>query len=314
MTSPALRTVTVNVFPGGFNWGIYVGQDKHFFANHGIAVGVQGTPNSIRQMTDLANGNFDIAMTAIDNIVAYLEGQGEAPIGPQPEFFAFMGSDSGFLNLVSSPEIREIGDLAGRIVSVDAFTTGYAFVLYEVLRRNGLDKEAGDFKVVSAGGMAQRWKAMSERQHDATMLSAPYSIMAQAAGFTNLGKAVDVLGAYQGNVAAARKSWAAQNSEQVVAFIRGYRSSIAWLYQPPNRSEAIEILRRHLPNLSLDAAAAAYGELLAPRYGFFKDCSIDLAGVRCVLDLRKRYFSGAGDLSDPAKYCDFSFDEMAKRN
>ena len=38
-------------------------------------------------------------MTAVDNIVAYREGQGEAPIGPQPEFFAFMGSDSAFLVL-----------------------------------------------------------------------------------------------------------------------------------------------------------------------------------------------------------------------
>jgi ABC-type nitrate/sulfonate/bicarbonate transport system substrate-binding protein len=33
-----LPLVTVNVFPGGFNWGLYVGQDKGFFAQQGIAV------------------------------------------------------------------------------------------------------------------------------------------------------------------------------------------------------------------------------------------------------------------------------------
>ena len=76
-----LPTVTVNVFPGGFNWGVYVGQDKGFFADAGIAVEVQDTPNSVTQMTDFSLGRFDIAMTAVDNIVAYVEGQGEAPIG-----------------------------------------------------------------------------------------------------------------------------------------------------------------------------------------------------------------------------------------
>jgi len=311
MTSRALPAVTVNVFPGGFNWGSYVGQDKQLFAAEGISVALQGTPNSVRQMTDLADGNFDIAMTAIDNIVAYVEGQGEAPIGAQPGFFAFMGSDSGFLNLVAAPGIRTIGDLAGRVVSVDAFTTGYAFVLYEILRRNGLDKNAGDYKVVSAGGMAQRWKALFERQQDATLLSAPYNIMAQQAGFVNLGNAIDILGTYQGNVAATRREWADRNADKIIAFIRGYRRSVTWLYEPLNRVEAIEILRRHLPHFTADAADAAYCELLDARSGFFKTCNIDLAGVQCVLDLRNQYSPRAGGLSDPAKYCDFSYAQIA---
>ena len=129
--------VSVNVFPGGFNWGVYVGQDKGFFADTGIAVEVQGTPNSVTQMTDFSQGKFDIAMTAVDNIVAYVEGQGEAPIGPQRDFMAVMGSDSGFLSLVASPSISKIEDLAGKTLSVDAMTTGYAFVLYEIMRRHG---------------------------------------------------------------------------------------------------------------------------------------------------------------------------------
>src|SRR6202050_4016830 len=109
-----LSVVRVNVFPGGFNWGVYVGQGKGFFADTGIAVEVQGTPNSVTQMTDFSQGKFDIAMTAVDNIVAYVEGQGEAPIGPQGDFTAVMGSDSGFLSLVASPSVFENEDLAGK--------------------------------------------------------------------------------------------------------------------------------------------------------------------------------------------------------
>src|SRR5258708_5106444 len=269
-----LPVVTVNVFPGGFNWGLYVGQDKGFFAEHGIAVQVQGTPNSLTQMSDFSQGKFDIAMTAVDNIVAYVEGQGEAPIGTQPDVLACMGSDSGFLSLVTSPAIKSISDLAGKTLSVDAMTTGYAFVLYEIMRRHGLDRDKGDYEIVRAGGMVQRWNALREGQHAATLLSAPYNIIAKNAGFRELIKATDVIGPYQGNVAAGRGRGAQANGAKVEAYIRAYRRSIAWLYEPHKRSEAIAILTSHLPQMPEEIAEASYRELLDPARGFFRNCEI----------------------------------------
>src|SRR5678810_276596 len=88
-SSPPLQTVNLIVFPGGFNWPIWVAQEKGFFASNGIEVKVTPTPSSVFQLTNLIDGKFDIAMTAIDNLIAYREGQGEAPkIGP--DLFAFM--------------------------------------------------------------------------------------------------------------------------------------------------------------------------------------------------------------------------------
>lgn len=301
-----LPIVTVNVFPGGFNWGVYVGQDKGFFAETGILVEVQGTPNSVTQMTDFSEGKFDIAMTAVDNIVAYAEGQGEAPIGPQDDFMAVMGSDSGFLSLVASPAIAKIEDLAGKTLSVDAMTTGYAFVLYEILRRHGLTKDK-DYEVVRAGGMVQRWNALRDGQHAATLLSAPYNIIAQNAGFRELVKATGVIGPYQGNVAAVRRPWAKENGAKIKAYIRAYRRAIAWLYEPGNRNEAIAVLRHHLPQMPAAIAEASYGELLDPGHGFFRTCQIDSAGLDCVLELRSRYGLPSKQLSNPGKYCDLSF-------
>ena len=306
MTSD-LPVLTVNVFPGGFNWGLYVGRDKGFFAEQGIAIEMQGTPNSVTQMTDFSQGKFDIAMTAVDNVVAYVEGQGEAPIGPQGDFMAVMGSDSGFLSLVTSASVAGIEGLAGKTLSVDAMTTGYAFVLYEIMRRNGLDKAKGDYQIVRAGGMVQRWNALREGRHSATLLSAPYNIIAKNAGFTELAKATDVIGPYQGNVAAVRRSWARQNRNKVIGFIRGYRRSIAWLYEPAKRAEAIEILRRNLPQMTQEIAQASHAELLDPLRGFFRHCDIDRAGLACVLDLRSRYGLPARPLNDPGKYCDLSY-------
>ncbi len=306
-----MPTVKVNVFPGGFNWGLYAGIDKGFFADEGLRIEVLGTPNSVTQMTEFAAGGFDIAMTGVDNIVAYREGQGEAPIGPQPEFFAFMGSDSAFLSLVSAPEFSDIRQLKGKILAVDALTTGYAFVLYEILRRNGLNR--GSYELRRVGGMIQRLNSLLEGNEAATLFSAPYNLIALSRGQRQLVTATAVLGPYQGNVAAAKRTWAERNPEKIVAYIRGYRRAIDWLYDPGNRAEAIEILLRNVPNLSRDIGEKSSAELLAPVGGFFRDCAVDTEGLRCVLELRSRYAEPRKDLTDPSKYYDPIYFETAVR-
>jgi ABC-type nitrate/sulfonate/bicarbonate transport system substrate-binding protein len=306
-----LKRVRVNVFPGGFNWGLYVGVDNGFFAREGLRIEMQHTPNSVTQMTDLAAGKFEIAMTGVDNIVAYVEGQGEAPIGPQPEFFAFMGSDSAFLSLVCGPDIKEISALRGKQLLVDAMTTGYAFVLYDILRRAGLPAETYD--VARAGGMIERWTKLQAGQGDGTLLSAPYNLIAKAHGLNEIVRAVETLGPYQGNVGAARRSWANANENTVVGYIRAYRDAIDWLYEPDNRSDAIAILRRNLPQMTEDVARASYDELLHPKFGFYRGGDIDQAGLACVLALRSRYGKPQMTLDDPNRYIDRRFLGASRR-
>ncbi len=302
--SSDLPEVVVNVFPGGFNWGVYVGIDQGFFAAEGIRVTVEGTPNSVTQMTRLSQGAFDIAMTAVDNIVAYVEGQGEAPIGPQPDFVAFMGSDNGFLSLVTQPAFADVAALRGTTLSVDAMTTGYAFVLFDILRRSGIGLE--DCTLVRVGGMIQRYRSLLAGNEVGTLLSAPYNLIAQGEGLKELVKAHAVIGAYQGNVAATRRPWLAANREKAQAYVAGYRAAIAWLVDPANRDAAIAVLRRNLPDMTAEVAEGSYRELLDPAHGFYRDCKIDMAGLACVLDLRSRYAEPRKSLTDPLKYCDLS--------
>jgi ABC-type nitrate/sulfonate/bicarbonate transport system substrate-binding protein len=50
-----------------------------------------------------------------------------------------MGSDNGFLSIIGGKDVRSLGELKGRKLAVDALTTGYAFVLRELLARAGAD-------------------------------------------------------------------------------------------------------------------------------------------------------------------------------
>jgi ABC-type nitrate/sulfonate/bicarbonate transport system substrate-binding protein len=304
-----LPHVTANVFPGGFNWPSFVAQEKGFFESNGIQVMLQFTPSSVAQMTGLSEGKFDIAITAVDNIIAYVEGQGEAPIGPQPEFFAFMGSDSGFLSLVATPDVKSFSDLKGKTLSVDARTTGYAFVLFDMLARNGLKE--GDYSIERVGGTVQRWNALRDKKQSGTLLSTPFNLIAQELHFTELAKATNVIGPYQGNVAATRRSWARQNKSSVIAFIRGYVQAIDWLYNTANREEAVRILEKNVPEISPGLAQQCYEELLDAQDGFSRKGQVNFEGLRTVLALRSRYAEPPKKLADALKYYDPSYYDSA---
>ena len=304
------QDLAVNVFPGGFNWPIWAAQAQGSFARNGVAVNITATPNSVSQLTGLITGKFDIAMTAIDNLVAYRESQGEAPMVGH-DLVAVMGGDQGFLRLVVQPEIKRYADLQGKTLSVDARTTGYAFVLYELLARNGLREP--DYQVESAGGVVQRFQALVDRKHAGTMLISPFEVQAAARGMNQLQNATAALGAYQGLVAGVRASWAARNRVALIGYIRGYVDGVEWLYDPANRAAALAIFQKNVPSATVPQSETAYRILLDQNEGFQRRAAINLAGVKTVLDLRSRWATEKKVLTDVSKYYDPVYYDAAMR-
>src|SRR5438105_2425496 len=311
-SSPAQTPAKLDVivFPGGFNWPLWVAQEKGFFRDNGVDVQITPTPGSVYQLVNLIDGKFDIAMTAIDKLIAYREGQGEDPkIGP--DLIAVMGADQGFLKLVTVPEVKKIPDLRGKTVSVDARTTGYAFVLFEILDRNGLREP--DYKVERAGGVLQRFQALMEKKHDGTLLLSPFEVQAEARGFNTLASASQVLGPYQGLVAGVRRSWAEKNREALIGYIRAYAGAVEWLYDPGNKAEAIAVFRKNLPNMPAEGIEASYRLLLDTQTGFQRRAAISLDGVSRVLSLRSKWAEPKKTLGQPSTYYDPSFYDAAVR-
>jgi len=308
--APSPTHLEVIVFAGGFNWPIWVAQEKGFFRENGVEVNLTPTPGSVYQMVNLIDGKFDIAMTAIDNLIAYREGQGEEPKAG-PDLVAVMGADQGFLKLVSVPEVRSITDLRGKTVSVDARSTGYAFVLFEILDRNGLREP--DYKVERAGGVLQRFQALMEKKHDATLLLSPFEVQAEARGFHTLASASQVLGPYQGLVAGVRRRWAEEHRESLIGYIRAYAKAVEWLYDPANKEDATAILRRNIQNMSVEGAEASYRLLLDPQTGFQRRSAMSIDGVNRVLTLRNKWAEPKKELGPAAKYYEPTYYDDAMR-
>ena len=304
-----LSPLSVIAFPGIGTWPIRIAQEKGFFVRNGIEVNLSPTPNSVFQITSLVEGKFDIAMTAADNVVAYVEGQGEVSLSQAPDLFIFMGGSPSLPVVASIPEIKDYPELRGRTVAVDALTTGYAFVLFDLLRRNGL--QVSDYKIESAGGTLARWRGMREGKYAAALLTSPFDLIARADGFNLLQYARDAYGHYEESVGSTRRAWALAHEDKLVAYIKGYVSAVEWLRETNNRDEAISILRRHF-SLSAELAAGTYTNFLGSR-GVAAKAQLVLAGMRKMLELRSEYGRPQKSLTDPLLYYDARYYERAVR-
>lgn len=310
LLSPAIsvaqtaQPLKVVAFAGASNWPVWIGEAKGFFAAENLAVSLALTPNSRQMASDVYGGTFDIALTSIDNVVAYVEGQGEAQLPGPADFVAFMGVDDGMLSLMAVPGTSGVAALKGQDVAVDAMTTGFAFVLREALLKSGLT--ADDIRFTAVGGGAQRLQGLNAKSFAATLLNAPLDLIAEANGAVRLADMSAIIGPYQGISGMARRPWLDANRPQAAAFIRGFRSCVAWLVDPANKTEAIAILRQRLPNTGPELAERIHARLTDPTRGIRRDLSLDRAGIETVLRLRSKFAAPAKALNDPDRYIDLS--------
>jgi ABC-type nitrate/sulfonate/bicarbonate transport system substrate-binding protein len=293
------QSVTLRVmgFAGSANAPVFVAQDKGFFAARGLQVELAAAPNSATQIAALREGRIEIALTAMDNILPYPD-----------ELFAFLGmNDGGRISLMVAPRIRRYAELKGEPLAVDALASGYAFVLMEMLARNGL--APGDYRLVSVGGSRERLRALQEGTAAGALLNAPTDAAAQAAGFVRLGTSAEVLPRYQGSVGAARRAWASEHGDVLVRYIAAHVAALGWLYAPANRAEALQILERRL-KLDPSSAERSYTELLS-QGSLARKAALDIEGIGTVLELRRRYAPTPPPYAEAARYYDLSYYERA---
>jgi ABC-type nitrate/sulfonate/bicarbonate transport system substrate-binding protein len=306
--APALTALHVLAFDGGWNLPIWAGQRNGFFEAQGLRVELAYTPSSGFLVKSVLDGKSDLAFAAIDNVIAYQEGQGESSIPDNPDLFAFMGGDGGFISIVAAPAVKGVTDLKGRTVSVDAMTTGFAFVVRELVTRSGLAESEVNF--VRAGGTANRYQDLVAGKHDATLLRTPFELLAENRGYHRIASA-ETLGAYQGTVGLAQRSWAREHEAALVGFLRGYKAATDWLYDPANREVAEALLVAHIRDMTPALAKRSYELLVSDKGGLSRDLAPDVAGIATVLQLRGKYATPRKALSDPMKYVDMRYHDKA---
>jgi ABC-type nitrate/sulfonate/bicarbonate transport system substrate-binding protein len=299
-----LAPLRVIAFAGGWNLPLWAAQRQGFFEQQGLAVQLSHTPGSGALIDGLMKGRYDIALAAIDNLVAYQEGQGDGAPLEDPDLVAVMGVDHGFLSVVAQAPLRTMADLRGKKLAVDSLNTGFAFVLRALLQANGVaDTEV---TLVRGGATELRYAGLVAGTYDATLLRTPFDIVAAERGLRVLATA-DTLGPYLGTSGFVRRSWARSHEAALVGFLRAYRKAMQWLVDPANRGGAEALLVANLRDMTPALAQRAAETLLAERGGLLRDLELDPAGLGTVLALRAKYGQPPRALGDIDRYVDLSY-------
>lgn len=302
-----LKPVRIIAFPGAPNLPTFAALEQGYFADEGLAVELALTASSVAQAERTAAGEFDIVFTAFDNVVAYGEGQGAAADGVDPDYVVLTGATQLELAIVTAPEVKAYADLKGRSIALDALTTGFAFVLFDMMEKSGLGRD--DVTFVAVGATPQRWQSVKAGDHAATLTIEPFTSIAKRSGFNVLDVSSNHFASYQGGSIAARRAYAAENPETVKVFIRAYLKGLAWTLDPANREAGAALLQSRMPDIQPAAVPSIMASLLSPRSGLTPGAHILPEGMRTVLDLRSRYGKGGKVLTDIEKYLDLSFFE-----
>ena len=298
--------INMTGFGGATNLPVWVALDKGLFKKEGLSVTLDRTQGSAPQIKDTMEGKYQFITSAFDNIVAYTEGDGATQY-PDFDIVAILGVHSGLNSVVARPEVKDYAAIKGKAVSVDALTSGYATVLYQILADRGLTRDK-EYKVISVGGTDARVKSLKDGSAAAAVISSLDDIQLQKEGYNILGDAAAAIGNYQGSVYSLRRSWAKTHDQEVMALTRAIIAAHDYVFA--NREGAIEVLKKHTKGLTDQELSELYERLTGPG-GLHKGAAINMKGVETVLKLRSIYGGGKSSLMNPLKYVDLSYSERA---
>jgi NitT/TauT family transport system substrate-binding protein len=294
----------VNIFNTSSNLPLFAAMAKGYFAQRGLGIEVQNTPNSDEQRTGLAAGKFDIAHAAVDNAVAMIEAGHDAVI--------VSGGDAGMNDFMVRDEINSIADLRGKLLAVDAPNTAYALAAKKILKLHGL-LENRDYSVKLAGGTGPRAAAMvADPQLAAGMINPPFSFTVLDKGLKSLGSQFDLLGPYQATGAFVMRPWAAQHADVLTQYLAAYIEGQRYVLNPAYRLEMVALLIDRF-KLSQQVADGTYNALVKPGSGLATDADLNADGFQAVLAIRAEMEGmWGGTPPAPGKYLDLSYHHAAR--
>jgi ABC-type nitrate/sulfonate/bicarbonate transport system substrate-binding protein len=177
-------------------------------------------------------------------------------------------------------------------------------VLHKTLHARGFDPE--DYHVVAVGGWESRFHALLAGQCAATLLTPPYVGEALEAGCHLLARADEMMPVYQATCGIARRSWARENADLLVRYIRAYVEATRWCFDPQHRQACLGLLMRH-HGLKRAAAAKTLAALLDAKNGLSPNAALNLPGITVVLELRAEMGYLSRPVPPPEHYADLSY-------
>lgn len=276
--SPTDGPVRVGVFTTSSV--IAVAEGQGLFADNGLQVEVEEVKGSGAQMQGLRDGTLHVVHTSPDNVM-------KARIDEGDDVFVFFVQDTGLPQLlVGRSGVADFADVDGGRVGVDDPASGFAFVVYEILKSNGIDPEACE--ILPVGTSRQRLDALIAGEIEVGLLSAAMSGRITEAGLTILARAADAVPWYPGVAAATNRSVATARPDAIEGYVRSLHDAMVWASDPANTDELHAHVAAYM-DVSTDEAAKIISREAAARTSTLPDASASASAVAKVAELRAAY-------------------------
>jgi NitT/TauT family transport system substrate-binding protein len=277
---------------------LWVADKKGFFDREGLDVEVTVTRGTSPSMQALVAESIHATLSANDGPIGLIEkGINLAMVA---------GGSKTTHMIMGGKNVKTFEDLRGATIGSSTLTSGTAFLLRRVLKAKGLEYPK-DYTLVSVGGSGPSLMALSSGKIDASILAVPLNFKAQQMGFNLIGKVTDVFPNYLLSSFSVRREWAAAHRGEVVQFLRGLLRARRWLEE--NRSDAVAFLAK---NLEMKTPLAQQGlDYYLEHRAWEPDLSIDLEGLKAVIEVYAEQAELKGPIPDAKKYVDMSFLQTA---
>jgi len=215
----------------------------------------------------LAGNSIDISLQSLDGLINLINsGQ------PVQGFYAgFYQSD--FVWYAQS-RIKQWKDLKGGTAGVSTYGSLTDQLTRYMLKRNGLEPEK-DVQIVQVGTTASMLAALKAGRLALAILSPPFKWMAQEAGFTQLGRQLDIAPQWPKHAYLAKTKFIDDNPDTLRAFLRAHVAALR--LARADRALTVDILIERL-KWTNDYAQRAYEEVM-PAYderGRLPDAHMDV--------------------------------------
>ena len=270
MNSLSIGTFTKSIL-------LEVAQSVGYLEKENLEVSEFLVPSSPAQFEALELGEIELAITNPDNVLAYRY-LSKNPLGRNFDVRILASIDRGLgLSLCYAPGLSGVPKTFG----VDVPISGFAFVGYSLLQRQGLG--VGDYSIVALGSTPKRGVALIDSQIDATILNAGNELKAIAEGAIKIAD-VGVLGPYIATVFASIGS-PSENARKFIEIVQRISSEIL---EGAHQDLIIEIAARNL-KLEQEQAREHYEAFMDPAQGLVKNGVVDSASIETLIKLRREF-------------------------
>jgi NitT/TauT family transport system substrate-binding protein len=234
------------------DWALDVAQSEGMFAANGLHVDVIVAGSSAAVAQQLAAGSADIGSVSTTQVV-------EAILGGAPLVQILKNVVTSPYTLVGRKGITSVEQLRGKTIMIGGPNDITRVFMDKLLAAHGLHN--GDFTYTYAGAPPTRYAALLAGAIDATPLLPPVTYSAVSQGYKVLDDTRKYFPNFPTSGYTTHNPWATTHRPVVVAFIKSFLQGVAWLYEPANKTKALQILEE-TTNTKPDDALRTYEQYM----------------------------------------------------